>query len=158
MKKKYLLSTLLFFATSLTAVAGDTKVNVLYLDGQSHVVAMSQVAKLEVSGPDVKLVGQDGAVVATHKIADIDKIDLSGTAAGIGKVKEGTAITLRSNGYTLTAEGMTDGKALELYSASGKLVGKTVARGGKATLNAASLASGVYVVKAQGQSLKMVKR
>ena len=50
MKKKYLLSTLLFFATSLTAVAGDTKVNVLYLDGQSHVVAMSQVAKLEVSG------------------------------------------------------------------------------------------------------------
>ena len=53
---------------------------------------------------------------------------------------------------------MTDGTALELYSASGKLVGKTVARGGKATLNAASLASGVYVVKAQGQSLKMVKR
>ena len=158
MKKKYLLSALLFFATSMTAVAGDTKLNVLYLDGQSHVVAMSQVAKLEVSGSDVKLVGQDGTVVATHKIADIDKIDLSGTPAGIGKVQAGAAITLRSNGYTITAEGMTDGKTLELYSASGKLVGKTMARGGKATFNAASLAAGVYVVKAQGQSLKMVKR
>ena len=50
-----------------------------------------------------------------------------------------------------------NGKALEVYTVFGKLAGKAVAKGGKATVNAASLTNGVYVIKAEGQALKMIK-
>ena len=51
-----------------------------------------------------------------------------------------------------------NGKALEVYTVFGKLAGKAVAKGGKATVNAASLTNGVYVIKAEGQALKMIKK
>ena len=158
MIKTYLLSALLFGSTALTAAAADGKINVLYLDGQAHEVAMSAVAKLEVSGSDIVLIGKDGNTVATHAIADIDKIGLISAAAGINQTKAAKTIKVRSNGYTITAEGMTDGKLLEVYTASGKLAGKAVAHGGKATIDAAGLTQGVYIVKAEGQSLKLVKQ
>ena len=47
---------------------------------------------------------------------------------------------------------------LEVYAANGSLAAQTTARGGKAKIDATQLAAGVYVVKAEGQSLKMVKR
>ena len=50
-----------------------------------------------------------------------------------------------------------NGKALEVHTVFGKLAGKAVAKGGKATVNAASLTNGVYVIKAEGQALKMKK-
>ena len=159
MMKRYFLAALLLFGTSLTALADEGKLSVLYLDGQNHEVVLSKVEKLQVSGGDIKLVGRDGATVATHKLADVERIDLTAsTPTGIGTVKNQGTITIRSNGYTITAEGMTDGQTLEVFTAQGKLAGKAVAHNGKATFHAASLAAGTYVVKAEGQSLKMVKK
>ena len=158
MKKVYILSALLLLATCFTAKADNGKVNVLLLDGQSHTVAMSTVSKLEISGDNILVVDKSGTTVGTYKMEDIDKISLTASTTGIGQVKASAPITIRSNGYTITAEGMTDGKALEVYTASGKLAGKAVAKGGKATVNAASLTNGVYVIKAEGQALKMVKK
>ena len=158
MKKSYLLAALLSLATSLTATAEDGKLNVLYLDGQSHEVLMSKVAKLEVSGENIVLVGKDGGTVATHKVADIDKIDLTASTTAIGKLTAGGSIRVKTDGYAITAEGMADGTQLEVFTSDGKLAGKATARGGKATIDAAALGNGVYVVKAGGQSLKMVKK
>ncbi|MDD7643951.1 MAG: hypothetical protein SOY53_07765, partial [Prevotella sp.] len=45
---------------------------------------------------------------------------LDGTAHEVQLTKQ-SPITLRSNGYTITAEGMTDGKLLEVYAANGSL-------------------------------------
>lgn len=158
MKKVYILSALLSLAICFTAKADNGKVNVLLLDGQSHEVAMSTVSKLEISGDNILVVDKSGTTVGTYKMEDIDKISLTASTTGIGQVKASAPITIRSNGYTITAEGMTDGKALEVYTVSGKLAGKAVAKGGKATVNAASLTNGVYVIKAEGQALKMIKK
>lgn len=154
MKKVYILSALLSLATCFTAKADNGKVNVLLLDGQSHEVAMSTVSKLEISGDNILVVDKSGTTVGTYKMDDIDKISLTASTTGIGQVKANAPITIRSNGYTITAEGMTDGKALEVYTVSGK----AVAKGGKATVNAGSLTNGVYVIKAEGQALKMIKK
>lgn len=158
MKRKKLIATLLFCGASLMASAGDSKINVLYLDGQRHEVLMESVAKLEIDGDDVVLVGNDGVTVATHKINDIDKIELNASTDGISGAAAKDKIKVVSDGYSVTAEGMTDGKMLEMYTSAGKLVGKAVAHNGMATINATSLPSGVYVIKAQGQSLKVVKK
>ena len=87
----------------------------------------------------------------------VNVLYLDGTAHEVQLTKQ-SPITLRSNGYTITAEGMTDGKLLEVYAANGSLAAQATARCGKAKIDATQLAAGVYVVKAEGQSLKMVKR
>lgn len=112
MKKVYILSALLSLATCFTAKADNGKVNVLLLDGQSHEVAMSTVSKLEISGDNILVVDKSGTTVGTYKMEDIDKISLTASTTGIGQVKASAPITIRSNGYTITAEGMTDGRHL----------------------------------------------
>lgn len=156
MIKKLMLVALLF--GSLTVSAQDGKVNVLYLDGTAHEVQMSQVARLTVADGNMMLLSKSGEEVATHAIDKVDKIELTGSATAIAKLTKQAPITIRSNGYTITADGMTDGKQLEVYTAGGSLVATAVARDGKATIDAAQLTAGIYVVKAEGQSLKMVKR
>ena len=154
MIRRYFLAALLLCAVSCPMMAQDGKVNVLYLDGTAHEVQMSQVAKLTVADGNVKLLSKSGATVATHAV----KIELKGSTAGMVQLTKQSPITLRSNGYVITAEGMTDGKLLEVYAANGSLAAQATARGGKAKIDATQLAAGVYVVKAEGQSLKMVKR
>lgn len=102
-------------------MAQGGKVNVLYLDGTAHEVQMSQVAKLTVADGNVKLLSKSGATVATHAVKNVDKIELKGSTAGMVQLTKQSPITLRSNGYTVTAEGMTDGKLLEVYAANGSL-------------------------------------
>lgn len=158
MKKSYFLSALLSLGMWLNASAQTGQVDVLYVDGSSHVVSISAVAKLQVQGDDVVLLGADSTAIATHKVADIDKINLTATVDAISKQSYSSRIVLRSNGNTVSAEGIADGETLEIFSTNGQLLAKAVARSGKATADVASLPNGVYVVKAQGQKLKMVKR
>ena len=158
MIKGFFFAALLFCAVSTPSLAQESKVNVLYLDGSAHEVQMSQVAKLTVADGNVKLLSKSGETVATHELEKVDKLPLTRSPTGLVQLTKQSPITLRSNGYVITAEGMTDGKALEVYTVSGKLAGKAVAKGGKATVNAASLTNGVYVIKAEGQALKMIKK
>lgn len=158
MIKCYFFAALLFCAVSTPSLAQESKVNVLYLDGSAHEVQMSQVAKLTVADGNVKFLSKSGETVATHELEKVDKIQLTGSTTGLVQLTKQSPITLRSNGYVITAEGMTDGKLLEVYTANGTLAAKAVAHDGKATIDATQLAAGVYVVKAENQSLKMVKR
>ena len=121
MIRRCFLAALLFCSVSCPMMAQGGKVNVLYLDGTAHEVQMSQVAKLTVADGNVKLLSKSGATVATHAVKNVDKIELKGSTAGMVQLTKQSPITLRSNGYTITAEGMTDGKLLEVYAANGSL-------------------------------------
>lgn len=156
--KKYFVTAFLSLAFAFATNAQDTKVNVLYLDGTPHVVQMSQVRKLKITGDDVLLLSADGTTVATHKTADIDKIELTADVTAINTPSKVQAVTIRYNGTSITASGMTNGSALTVYATSGAVVAKAKARDGKATINVSDLGAGVYVVKTDGQTLKMVKR
>lgn len=158
MMKNYFVTALLSLGFAFATYAQDTKVNVLYLDGTPHVVQMSQVKTLKITGDDVLLLSADGTTVATHKTADIDKIELTADVTAINTPSKVQAITIRYNGTTITASGMTNGRALTVYATSGAVVAKAKARDGKATINVSDLGAGVYVVKTDGQTLKMVKR
>lgn len=158
MMKNYFFAALLLCSSALSAMAQDGKLNVLYVDGTKHEVLLKNVAKLTVAGGDVVLLGGDGATVASHNIANIERIDLTPSTTGIATTKDNNAVKIVSNGYTIAAEGLADGKYLEVYTASGKLISKAIVKGGKAIVDVASVENGVYVVKADGKSLKMVKK
>lgn len=156
--KKYFVTAFLSLAFAFATNAQDTKVNVLYLDGTPHVVQMSQVKTLKITGDDVLLLSADGTTVATHNMADIDKIELTADVTAINTPNKVQAVTIRYNGTSITASGMTNGHVLTVYATSGAVVAKAKARDGKATINVSDLGAGVYVVKTDGQTLKMVKR
>lgn len=156
--KKYFVTAFLSLAFAFATYAQDTKVNVLYLDGTPHVVQMSQVKTLKITGDDVLLLSADGTTVATHNMADIDKIELTADVTAINTPSKVQAVTIRYNGTSITASGMTNGHVLTVYATSGAVVAKAKARDGKATINVSDLGAGVYVVKTNGQTLKMVKR
>ena len=158
MIKSKLLAALFFCGVALTAAADEGKVDVLYVDGTSHVITLSQVAKLQVIDGNAVFSDKAGNAKASHKIADIDKISLTPGTSSVASLKGAGTVTVRSNGNAVSAEGLADGKSLEIFSMGGELVGKAVSADGKAVVNVQSLAGGVYVIKAGGQSLKMVKR
>lgn len=158
MTKSKLLTALLFCSAIFTATAYNGKADVLYVDGTSHSITLTQVAKLQVTDGNAIFLGKDGKTVATHKISDIQKINLTAGTTSITQKKDGNGIILRSYDNMVSAEGMADGKVLEIFSAGGELVKKVVSTNGKATADVHSLANGIYVIKADGQSLKMVKR
>lgn len=158
MMKNYFVTALLSLGFAFATYAQDTKVNVLYLDGTPHVVQMSQVKTLKITGDDVLLLSADGTTVATHNMADIDKIELTADVTAINTPNKVQAVTIRYNGTSITASGMTNGHVLTVYATSGAVVAKAKARDGKATINVSDLGAGVYVVKTDGQTLKMVKR
>lgn len=158
MMKTKLLAALFLCGVALSAAADDGKVDVLYVDGTSHVITLSQVAKMQVADGNAVFFGKDGKTAATHKISDIEKINLTVSTTSISQTKGENGIIVRSNGNTVSVEGLADGKSLEIFSAGGELLRKTTSVNGKAAVDVTSLANGVYVVKADGKSLKMVKR
>lgn len=158
MAKIKFLSMLLFCASSLFASAQDGKLNVLYLDGTSHEVALSQVARLKASGGTMRLEAKDGTLVATHELSSVRKIALTPSTTAIGKTLTLPKAVIRTTGYIITAEGIADGTTLELFTTDGTLVAKATAHDGKASIDCGTLKAGVYVVKAGKESIKMIKK
>ena len=156
--KTKLFAALFLCGVALSATADDGKVDVLYVDGTSHVITLSQVAKLQVADDNAVFYGKDGKITETHKISDIEKITLTAATSSISQTKGENGIVVRSDGNTVSVEGLADGKSLEIFSAGGELLKKAASVGDKASVDVSSLANGVYVVKADGKSLKMVKR
>lgn len=160
MKKRNIVLSLLLSGCALTSFAAEgDDLLVLYLDGTSHSAKMETVEKITLSDHTLTVVGADGSE-ESKPLAQVDKILFGKTATGVSSatITRDADVLVRSNGYTFTAEGLGDGVVLALYAQNGALVAQSVAKDGKATIDASRLAKGVYVVKAGDKSLKVVKR
>lgn len=159
MKKKILTAMMLCGASLMALADGVTTLRVLYLDGTSHEVKMENVDKIALSAGTVGVVTLDGNT-QTHRMQDIDKIEFTDIPTAIGSVGDGrgTDIVVRSDGYAFTVSGLTDGQRVSVYTSGGALVSSAVSLDGAARVDASSYPDGVYVIKAGGKSLKMVKR
>lgn len=160
MKKRNIVMSLLLSGCALTAFAAEgDDLLVLYLDGANHSAKMETVEKITLDDRMLTLVGTDGSK-ESKPLAQVDKILFGKNATSIAAAKadkEGDVI-VRATGYSFTAEGLRDGVTLTVYAADGKVVARSVAKDGKATVNAEGLSNGVYIVKAANKSLKVVKR
>lgn len=160
MKKRNIVMSLLLSGCALTAFAAEgDDLLVLYLDGTNHSAKMETVEKITLDDRMLTLVGTDGSK-ESKPLAQVDKILFGKNATSIAAAKtdkEGDVI-VRATGYSFTAEGLRDGVTLTVYAADGKVVARSVAKDGKATVNAEGLSNGVYIVKAANKSLKVVKR
>ena len=154
MKKKIL--SIALFAGITTATYAQGEVNVLYLDGTPHVIAMTDIDKIELTKGSINIVKIGGA----SESIDIDKIELKANATGINPItgKADGKIIVKADGYGFDVSGLANGAEVMVYSQNGMLIGKAKAKGGSAHVDAASYPNGVYVIIAGGRSLKMVKK
>ena len=154
MKKKIL--SIALFAGITTATYAQGEVNVLYLDGTPHVIAMTDIDKIELTKGSINIVKIGGA----SESIDINKIELKANATGINPItgKADGKIIVKADGYGFDVSGLANGAEVMVYSQNGMLIGKAKAKGGSAHVDAASYPNGVYVIKAGGRSLKMVKK
>ncbi len=142
-----------------TAAFADNDVNVLYLDGTPHIIKMTDIDKIELAPGSINVVRVGGAS-ETHEINKIDKIELKSVATAVEQLKavRGGDILVKSNGYGFEVSGLADGDPVAVYTQGGMLVGKAQAKGGTAHVDASAYSNGIYIIKAGGKSLKMVKK
>lgn len=74
------------------------------------------------------------------------------------KGAKGSDILVKTDGYGFEVSGLSDGDNVAVYTESGMLIGKAKAQGGSAHVDASSYSNGIYIIKAGGKSLKMVKK
>lgn len=156
---KKLLLTIALFAGITTATYAQGEVNVLYLDGTPHVIAMTDIDKIELTKGSINIVKVGGASESID-INKIDKIELKANATGINPItgKADGKIIVKADGYGFDVSGLANGAEVMVYSQNGMLIGEAKAKDGSARVDAASYPNGVYVIKAGGRSLKMVKK
>jgi|GEM_PF-278563 len=156
--KKLLIAAALLCGIGTTALA-DNEVNVLYLDGTTHVVKMSDIDRIELSKENIKVLTTDGAS-ETHELSMIDKIELRSVANAVEQIKgrKGGDILVKADGYGFEVSGLADGDEVSVYTQGGVLMGKVRGKDGSAHVDASSYANGIYIIKAGGRSLKMVKK
>ncbi len=157
MKRLFTVAAFLCGVFTATFAAGE--VNVLYLDGTPHVIKMTDIDKIELSAGSVSVAKADGTS-EKYAIKDIDKIMFGTAATAVDKIRNAAAgdITVKANGYSFEVSGLQDNAEVAVYSQNGTLVGKAKAAGGSAQVDAAGYSGGVYIIKAGGRSLKMIKK
>ena len=120
---------------------------------------MTDIDKIELTKGSINIVKVGGASESID-INKIDKIELKANATGITTItgKADDKIIVKADGYGFDVSGLANGAEVMVYSQNGMLIGKAKAKGGSAHVDAASYPNGVYVIKAGGRSLKMVKK
>lgn len=157
MKRLFTVAALL--GAMFTATFADNELNVLYLDGTPHVIKMTDIDKIELSAGTVSVAKFDGTS-EQYAIKDIDKITFNDGTTAVDKLKNsvGGDITVKADGYGFEVSGLKDGADVAVYSQGGTLMGKAKAGGGSAQVDASGYPGGVYIIKAGGRSLKMIKK
>ena len=112
-------------------------------------VDASKVASVSFSGDNVVITFGD----QTSQIADMEQVRLSFSAlpTTIGTIKEHVVDVLDING-------IEPGTTIEIYDAQGKKVITARADEARTILNTHSLKGGIYLMKANRQVVKFVKR
>ena len=105
MKKKIL--SIALFAGITTATYAQGEVNVLYLDGTPHVIAMTDIDKIELTKGSINIVKIGGASESID-INKIDKIELKANATGINPItgKADGKIIVKADGYGFDVSGL----------------------------------------------------
>lgn len=156
--KKLLIAAALLCSMCATAFA-DKEVNVLYLDGTPHAIKMADIDKIELSPGNINVVKNSGAN-ETYEISKIDKIEFRDGTTAVDKIKNtvGGDILVKTDGYGIDVSGLKDGDNVMVYTQGGTLVAKSNSQNGNAHVDGSSFSKGIYVIKAGGKSLKMVKK
>lgn len=148
MKKFIPLMLMLLVPLSLFAAGKALKVS--FTDGSSATYKLSETPKVTFSGADMLITTSTASTThARSEVANLTFVDASDDPTAIARVKDVNNITYRFDNNSFEA----DGADISVYSTSGALVTE-----GKNAVSLQSLRSGIYIVKAGKQAIKINKK
>ena len=153
--KKLLLLLMVLFATSL-AKADDKVLQILLSDGQ--VVSINLSEEPRTTYQDGNLVITTTKNTVTYPLEQVKKFTYSSIATGI-EAPQQLGVAFSKDGETLTITGLKPHTKVTLYNVAGQLL-KTIDSkdSKKVVVSASQFPFGVYVVKVNGGTYKIMKR
>ena len=153
--KKLLLLLMVLFATSL-AKADDKVLQILLSDGQ--VVSINLSEEPRTTYQDGNLVITTTKNTITYPLEQVKKFTYSSIATGI-EASHQLGVAFSKDGETLTFTGLKPNTKVTLYNVAGQLL-KTIDSkdSKKVVVSASQFPFGVYVVKVNGGTYKIMKR
>lgn len=143
--KKIILTFALLLGLTAAALAGETALKVQFTDGTAKTILLSEKPSLSFNGSEM-LIATSVATASIDRadVANITFVDDQTTLRSI--LEEDTPI--RISGGEISA----DGVEITVYDLQGQLVATGT---GRADISA--LSGGIYIIKADNQSLKIKK-
>lgn len=147
-----------------SVLCAATHLQIEYLDGSDYKAALSAIARLEIAGDKLCLVGTDGEVLAEGNLFDdVRAVVLTDIppASGLDGAGAADGITVYPNPTTdlLMVSGLQNGEMVRVFTADGRLAASTSAgNDGKACLQTGTLANGTYLLQAGIQIVKIIKQ
>lgn len=165
--KKYLLLALAAIGTAGTALADDeTGVSIIDVDGTTVSTAtLASIEKIEFADSTLYMtVVSDDEQTETYRfkrslIGKFEFAPASDIISGIDKAPAAApAIGITAEGTTLSFTGLKAGQTVSVYAMNGRLALSAKAKSADLTLSTQTLAPGVYIVRAAGKAIKIIKK
>lgn len=165
--KKYLTMAFAVLGLASTALADDApSVSVITAAGDTAQTAtLTTVEKVEFQGDSLLFITTAETATDTIKYArkDVGKLLLgipTTSTTGIRAASDGAAdkVAIKANGTELSVSGVKAGTLVTVYDMKGRIAARAKAQGESATINAASLNAGIYVVRTGDKAVKIVKK
>lgn len=157
-----------FFVMLAVAVQGAlcaaSHLKVQYLDGSDYQAALSAIARLEITGEQMRLVGTGGEVLAEGNLFDdVRAVMLTDAppASGLGEEALAGRIAVYPNPATerVTVSGLQAGETVRIFTTDGRLATTATAdANGQAQVQARPLPGGTYLLQAGTQIVKVIKQ
>lgn len=153
MKHYFLLLLLTLFVG--TAFADNDILQIWQTDGQVQSINLSEQPVTTFS--DGNLVVTTSTATITLPMEKVKKYTYILSTDAIENVKA-EKVTISQNGESITFSGLKNGAEIKVYSASGILMKEVKASRESETVTVSDLQVGVYAVKANGVTYKIMKR
>lgn len=158
---KKIIGLLFLFAVGVGSLSAQTTVEVNYSDGSQQSYNVTEAGKLYFDDINL-LINTDGTSLTSIPYATVSSITLAQQTLATGEVKvDKESIMLYPNPATnfikINNKNKTGLVQVQIYSASGELV-KQGKYPTNSEINISDLPAGVYIVKANENTLKLIKK
>jgi len=160
MNKHFIISMITLFLVLLggnETLAQTQRLVVWQKDGEKVVFDLSERPKTVFEGTDIVI--STSTMIVSYPIDRVLRYTYELKPSGIENTNISKSIIISQNGDELLLENLHQGTCIQVFSTDGKLISTQIADGRKTTIiSLATSPSGVYVVKANDVTYKLMKR
>jgi hypothetical protein len=157
-KLKQLLISLLFLCSALCANA-QAEVTVVENNGTTSTIVVSNLGKIYFSAERMYIDAGDGTV-SDFAVSDIQKLTFNSLYTGVNQLEHQSSVLIypnpATNFFKIAAESEQT-LHVQLFSLTGQLLTDTYCQTDEA-VNISELQSGIYFVKVNGATFKLLKK
>ena len=157
MKRVKTFITLLLLAISLQAQQDGAQIVIEKQDNTSRTIAFDALQKITFNSTDVNILLKDGTVIS-NDMSNIQRIISYTQSTNIESAMQGSEKLVNYLSADIIAVNCTAGSTIAIYSINGSHIYTTKLKTDFETISIAALPKGIYLLKADERTAKIIKR